>query len=63
MALNLCFIYYGGDNHEHEFGVIIDSATQKSLSGYYGISEGVLKLKLKGTPLLYPHLLASMQIS
>ena len=45
-----CFIYSGGDKHEHGVGVMIDGATEKSLAGYYAVSERVLMVKLKGAP-------------
>ena len=45
-----CIIYSGGDKHEHGVAVMIDGATEKSLAGYYAVSERVLMVKLKGNP-------------
>ena len=44
-------IYSGGSIHERGVGLILDKETSKSIKGYWGVSDRVLLVKLKGSPL------------
>ena len=44
-------IYPGGSIHERGVKLILDKETSKSIKGYWGVSDIVLLVELKGSPL------------
>ena len=45
------FVYSGGQRHENGVGFILDRERAKGMLGYWAISDRVLLLKMKGSPL------------
>lgn len=45
-----CLIYSRGTEHIHGVGVMLNGEVQKSLVGYFAVSERVLLVRIKGKP-------------
>ena len=45
-----CFIYLGGVNHVSGVGVALGPKVERSLAGFYAVSDRVLLVRLKGKP-------------